>query len=258
MSEIRASRRKHHIIYKTTCLVTGRFYIGMHSTDDLTDTYLGSGIRLRRSVEKHGADQHRREILEDLPTRDAASDREKEIITLELRADPLCLNSGPGGLGAVDRSATKDETRQRLSEKSKAVWDRRRAEGYIAPPQTPASIAKRVAKNIGKKRTPEQLANLHAGQAGYYSSVDPAVLKERGQRGLQKRIENGTDKLGGRPKGIPMSDEQKARQSAMSRGKSFSEEHKTALKKPKTRISCWFCRKETTVGGLARYHGACT
>lgn len=43
----RASRRKYHIIYRTTCTVTNRYYIGMHSTDDLDDRYLGSGVRLR-------------------------------------------------------------------------------------------------------------------------------------------------------------------------------------------------------------------
>lgn len=87
----------------------------MHSTDDLEDGYLGSGVRLTRSVKKYGKDQHVREIIEVLPTRQLASEREKELITEDLRADPLCLNCGAGGLGAVDRQATKEETRQKIS-----------------------------------------------------------------------------------------------------------------------------------------------
>ena len=114
-----ASRRKYHIIYRTTCIVTNRFYIGMHSTDDLNDRYLGSGVRLRRSVAKHGADYHTREVLEILPSRQAASDREKELLSEELRADPLCMNCGPGGLGATDRPATTEETRAKLSASGK-------------------------------------------------------------------------------------------------------------------------------------------
>lgn len=254
---VRASRRKHHLIYKTTCLVTGRYYIGMHSTDDLTDSYLGSGLRLLRSVKKHGADQHVRIILEDLPTRDAASEREKELITPELRADPQCLNCGAGGLGAVDRPATKDETRQKISEKGRAAWAEGRHAGMTGKIQTPETIAKRVTTLKGQKRTPAQLANLASGQQGYYASVDPEVLKARGQQAARTRTERGIN-LGGRPKGIPMSEEQKARQSAASKGKTLSAEHRLNLKKPKTRAVCQHCGKETTMGALKRYHAACS
>ena len=122
MSElVRASRRKYHIIYKTTCLVTGRYYIGMHSTDDLEDGYLGSGVRLTRSVKKYGRDQHVREILECLPTREAASDREKELITEDLRADPMCLNCGVGGLGAFPRPMDTEETKLKRSQAAKRM-----------------------------------------------------------------------------------------------------------------------------------------
>ena len=49
--------KKYHFIYKTTNLLTGRYYIGMHSTDNLEDGYLGSGKRLRHSVNKYGKDR---------------------------------------------------------------------------------------------------------------------------------------------------------------------------------------------------------
>lgn len=159
--EVRASRRKHHIIYKTTCLVTGRYYIGMHSTDDLSDAYLGSGVRLTRSVKKYGADQHRREILEDLPTRQLASDREKELITEEMRADPECLNCGAGGLGAVDRPATKEETRKKLSESGKAF--------YLT--EAGQEAARRHSESQrGRKRAPETGAKIAAKQRAHYAN----------------------------------------------------------------------------------------
>jgi len=255
--KVRASRRKYHIIYKTTCLVTGRYYIGMHSTDDLDDGYLGSGVRLTRSVKKYGKDQHVRSILEVLPTRTAASEREKELITEELRKDPFCLNCGPGGLGALDRPSTKEETRQKLSEKGKAAWAEGRLTGMLGKKASKESIAKRVQKLTGQIRTEEQRVNLSKGLQNYHAQVDPTVLQERASRAAQTREERGTN-LGGRPKGIPMSDEQKLRQSLNTKGKSLSEEHKLNLKKPKTRISCVFCKRETTTSHLPRYHSTCT
>lgn len=56
--KIRASRRKYHYIYKTKCLLTNKYYIGMHSTDNLDDGYVGSGKRLWYSINKHGLKKH--------------------------------------------------------------------------------------------------------------------------------------------------------------------------------------------------------
>lgn len=97
-----ASRRRFHYIYKTTCLVTNRYYVGMHSTDDLNDGYMGSGIRLRRSIKKHGIQQHRREILEQFENRAILREHEKELVNEKLIADPLCMNIARGGEGGWD------------------------------------------------------------------------------------------------------------------------------------------------------------
>jgi hypothetical protein len=88
-----------HYIYKTTCNVTGRWYIGMHSTCNLEDGYMGSGLILRRSIRKHGADNHTKEILEYLETRESLILREIEIINKELIGDGLCMNLKEGGEG---------------------------------------------------------------------------------------------------------------------------------------------------------------
>jgi len=100
----RADQRKFHYIYKIT-RDDGRYYIGVHSTDDLDDGYFGSGQRLSRSIKKHGKQRHEKQIIEFLPTRAELRKREKEIITEELRSDPLCMNIAPGGGGGFIDSA---------------------------------------------------------------------------------------------------------------------------------------------------------
>jgi len=98
----RPDRRKHHIIYRTTCTVTGKFYVGMHSTDNLNDGYIGSGVHLRRSIAKHGASAHVCVVIEECPNRAALVKRELEIVNDALLKDPLCMNLVQGGLGGAE------------------------------------------------------------------------------------------------------------------------------------------------------------
>jgi hypothetical protein len=94
-------RKQHsyHYIYKTTCNVTGKFYVGMHSTSELEDNYIGSGKRLWLSIRKHGREKHSKEILEFLESREKLKKREKEIVNEKFIANPLCMNLQPGGEG---------------------------------------------------------------------------------------------------------------------------------------------------------------
>ncbi len=91
--------KKYHFIYKTTNILSGRYYIGMHSTDNLEDGYLGSGNRLRLAIKKHGKENFKREILEFCETREELRRRESEIITLNEISKLECMNLVVGGEG---------------------------------------------------------------------------------------------------------------------------------------------------------------
>lgn len=88
-----------HYIYKTTCNVTGRWYVGMHSTSNLEDGYMGSGKILRYSIRKYGVENHTKEILEFFETREILILREIEIVNKELISDGKCMNLKEGGTG---------------------------------------------------------------------------------------------------------------------------------------------------------------
>jgi hypothetical protein len=92
-------KKKYHYIYKTTCNLNGKYYIGMHSTSTIEDGYMGSGKKLRYSIRKHGVENFTREILEFLEDRDSLAKREAEIVNEELINDPLCMNLKHGGQG---------------------------------------------------------------------------------------------------------------------------------------------------------------
>ena len=92
-------QKKYHYIYKTTCGVNGKYYIGMHSTDNINDSYLGSGKRLWNSINYYGKENFTKEIIEFCESRVELKKREKEIVNEELLNEKLCMNLQVGGGG---------------------------------------------------------------------------------------------------------------------------------------------------------------
>ena len=95
-------QKKYHYIYKTTNIITGKYYIGMHSTNDLNDGYIGSGKRLWYLINKYGKENHKFEILEFFSDRKSLRKRESELVNEELLQDPMCMNLTLGGGSGFD------------------------------------------------------------------------------------------------------------------------------------------------------------
>jgi len=93
--------KQYHFIYKITNLLNGKYYIGMHSTNNLNDGYLGSGKRLRYSINKYGKENHVREELEFCKSREELKSRETEIVNLNEIAKNECMNLRIGGEGGI-------------------------------------------------------------------------------------------------------------------------------------------------------------
>ena len=121
-------QKKYHFIYRTTNLVNEKFYVGMHSTDDLEDGYIGSGKRLGYSIRKHGLENHKFEILEFLPSREELKKREAEVVNEELLADPLCMNLKFGGEGGWDHLSGSRRSSDHQTSAAKAGWEIRKSD----------------------------------------------------------------------------------------------------------------------------------
>ena len=114
--------KKYHYIYKTTNLKNGKYYIGMHSTNNLEDGYMGSGKRLRRSLIKYGKENFKSEILEFLPERKTLVEREKEIVNEELLKDTLSMNLKQGGEGGTINDEHRKNLKIGASKYQKNKW----------------------------------------------------------------------------------------------------------------------------------------
>ena len=112
--------KKYHLIYKTTNINTGRFYIGMHSTNNIEDGYIGSGTWLRHSIKKHGVESFDREILHLLDTRKLAYEKEKELVTKYFIDNNKVYNlvlGGAAGKKIINKVFSKSKKLQELKVK---------------------------------------------------------------------------------------------------------------------------------------------
>ena len=116
----------YHYVYKTTNLVNGKMYIGVHSTQNLEDGYLGSGKLIRRSIRKHGKENFNRQILEFYTTRSSALDGEIEYLRIhrEEQGHKQLYNILDGGQGfsggekhPMFGKKHSDEMRKKISER---------------------------------------------------------------------------------------------------------------------------------------------
>lgn len=88
---------KYHYFYKITNNLTGKFYYGVHNTDNLNDGYMGSGHVLRLAYKKYGIENFTKEIVKYFDTMDEAFEYEHEIVNESMIKDPMCYNVQIGG-----------------------------------------------------------------------------------------------------------------------------------------------------------------
>jgi hypothetical protein len=112
-----------YFIYKTTCVPTGKYYIGVHSERRKSDGYIGCGvcsdgtaIALKSkgvksafidSVIKYGYKNFKREVLIEFDSSEDAYDYEANLVDSKLVNDPNCLNIKLGGIGGKNTNSCK-------------------------------------------------------------------------------------------------------------------------------------------------------
>ncbi len=90
-----------YTVYKTVNLINGKFYIGVHQTENPDDGYLGSGKYLLRAVAKYGPQGFKKKILFIFAGPKEAFDKERELVAAVL-GNKLCMNMKHGGDGGYD------------------------------------------------------------------------------------------------------------------------------------------------------------
>ena len=88
---------KYHYFYKIENLIDGKYYYGIHSTDNINDGYMGSGSRLREAMKIFGKENFKKNIIKYFVSRKKASEYEALMVTEELVYNKQCYNIKCGG-----------------------------------------------------------------------------------------------------------------------------------------------------------------
>ena len=172
----RAQRRKYHYLYKTTCKVTGKYYYGMHSTDNLNDGYIGSGKKLWHSINKYGEENHICEKLEFFETREKLKERESELVNESVILDPSCMNIALGGGGGF---ISEEYQRKRSSAGGKKA-----AENYKKNPKK-YEYKRRILSETLSRLLSEGIANPSRFNGKTHSEKSKQKMREVDRTGIK-------------------------------------------------------------------------
>jgi hypothetical protein len=162
--------KQYNYVYITTNLINGKQYIGDHSTNNLNDNYIGSGLLIKPAIKKYSKSSFKKEILEYFDTKENAVKNQEKYIKQFNTLIPNGYNiHDKGGVKFSEHSEeTKNkiglfhkgkshskETKEKISKSQKGISKNM---GHIVSKETKEKISK---ANKGKNRSKETKDFLH-------------------------------------------------------------------------------------------------
>lgn len=102
---------RKYLVYKITNRFDGKIYIGVHSTLNKNDRYMGSGTEIKEALKKFGRKFFIKETLATFDTKEEMLAKEKELVTKEfcMRSDTYNRIEGGGTYLSLNMISVKDK-----------------------------------------------------------------------------------------------------------------------------------------------------
>lgn len=113
--------KKYHVVYKTTNTVNNKIYVGLHSTNNINDNYIGSGYVLKDAINKYGKSKFKKEILYVYNSRKEAREMEAFIVDKDFCKRNDTYNLVEGGMGVENQYGSRNHMFGKLPINAKKV-----------------------------------------------------------------------------------------------------------------------------------------
>lgn len=226
--------RKYRYLYKITNLVNNKIYVGIHSTDNLDDGYMGSGKALHFAKIKHGIENFKKEIISFHDTVESLNKAEAEVVNREFvdREDTYNLKVGGTYIPA------SLETLNAMSSGQIKYWAKQSQEFKSASRSIMGSKG-----HWDKERFDDWRANLSKANKGNpnVSKANKKIWQDMSTEAVEAR----NAKLSATKKMVysTYTDEQRRDMTS------------AATEAAKRRIVCKHCGKDANIGNHNRWHG---
>lgn len=166
--------KKYHVVYKTTNLINNnKIYIGLHSTDNINDSYLGSGWVLKSAIKKYGKENFRKVILCICDSRKQARATEAALVTEDFCKRPDTYNLTKGGMGVEDQTGSKNHMFGKKAHNRKPLIAKHR-DGTIIKADSIKDLSNKI--NMARGNVRNLLKKGIVGYRGWSVKLDKDIV----------------------------------------------------------------------------------
>ena len=106
----------NYLVYKTINNISGKYYFGRHITNNINDSYLGSGFLIKRLLKKDPNPKHyTKEIIKNCDSPEEMIDLERRLLLEKLDKDPKCINLIIGNAGTIGVIKHSERNKEKMS-----------------------------------------------------------------------------------------------------------------------------------------------
>lgn len=145
-----------YTVYKVTNVINGKYYIGVHKTDNPHDSYMGSGKAIKDALKKYGTENFIKSIILLTEDHDQAYELEKALTACFV--EDSNYNMKLGGVGGF----SKENSRKGHVARSRKGGIATKAKGYSFGGEHKDAVQNGRKGGLANKGKPKSQAHIQA------------------------------------------------------------------------------------------------